>query len=132
MVLPIITIEDEDYARSAFVAGMQGNGVLIEPDQITVCQRRDGNVTCLMCMAESPDRRVNPYARGVFYGNASGGKIHILEYYDQESNWWKKPEPKLAWHYFTGTIGSILPETMPAPIKTRQQPLLDVWFDPSV
>lgn len=123
-VSPIVTTEDEDYARNAFVAAMQENGVLIEPSQVTVCQRRDGNVMCLMCMAESPDRSVNPYARGAFYGNASGGKVRVLEYYDQAAEWWKNPEPKLAWHHFTGDINTLPTQGQLVPIKTQQQPAL--------
>lgn len=121
-----IPVDVEDYARRAFVAAMREKDVNILPGSVVLAVGLNGMI---ICSAEDPAHLVNPFARGTFFGDSHGGKVQILDYFDPKSDWWKSPH---SWHEFTGEITISPIQVRVGPIKTRLQPLLDVWFDPSV
>jgi|SRR6185369_14679187 len=92
----------ESYAQLAFAAAMREKEVDVIPENVTVTPAPNGS---FICHIEDPERKINPFARGVFMGDDTQGKVQILAYFDPKLNYWQNP---MSWHLFEGFI-PILP-----------------------
>lgn len=87
----------ETYAQLAFAAVMAKKKIDVIPENVNVARGPQG---VLVCTVEDPERRVNPFARGIFVGNHREGKLRITELFVSGYDAWQS----FGWHHFSGTI----------------------------
>jgi|GEM_PF-3132812 len=69
------------FAKYAFAEALRLVGVSVDPSNVVVTKEKGSYA----CSCDDPTHAVSPYAKGLFFGTESKGKVQLLSFVDPKT-----------------------------------------------